>query len=292
MNKKKKIMASVIMILALGLLVIFALGQKQEQPASGFAAHRVVAHAMGGIGGHTYTNAFEAFIANYEQGTRVFETDLLLSTDNQLIARHEWTANMSKLLGQTEVLSSDKVGAPLSHDEFMNSPIMNIYSPLDLEKILDLMQHYTDAYIVTDTKEFDSGLIMEQFEMLTEAARTRDSALLERIVPQIYSRAMLDELNNIYMFPTVIYTLYNSKDTDAEVLEFVQNNKVDITMPASRASRDFVQKLKKAGARVYVHTVNEEDQIVKLSRMGVDGFYTDFVAENDLNRIKGLRSSL
>lgn len=60
-------------------------------------------------------------------------------------------------------------------------------------------------------------------------------------------------------------------------------------MPVSRATKSFVKKLKKAGARVYVHTVNEEDEIRELSRMGVDGFYTDFVSEDDLNTIRGLR---
>ncbi|MFD1903721.1 hypothetical protein ACFSQ7_05735 [Paenibacillus rhizoplanae] len=36
------------------------------------------------------------FIANYEQGTRIFEADLLLTSDEQLVARHEWTTGMSK----------------------------------------------------------------------------------------------------------------------------------------------------------------------------------------------------
>lgn len=38
-----------------------------------------------------------------------------------------------------------------------------------------------------------------------------------------------------------------------------------------------------------MHTVNDEKEIVKLSRLGVDGFYTDFIAENDLKQIRGLR---
>ncbi|MOA67472.1 cytoplasmic glycerophosphodiester phosphodiesterase [compost metagenome] len=60
-------------------------------------------------------------------------------------------------------------------------------------------------------------------------------------------------------------------------------------MPVSRATKSFVKKLKKAGARVYVHPVNEEDEIRELARMGVDGFYTDFVPEEDLINITGLR---
>ncbi|MNW05100.1 cytoplasmic glycerophosphodiester phosphodiesterase [compost metagenome] len=59
-------------------------------------------------------------------------------------------------------------------------------------------------------------------------------------------------------------------------------------MSNDRATRSFVQKLKRAGARVYVHTINDEKEIVQLSRLGVDGFYTDFVSEDDMDRLRGL----
>lgn len=93
----------------------------------------------------------------------------------------------------------------------------------------------------------------------------------------------------MYAFPEIIYTLYQTEDSDEVVIEFVKQTGVDITMPTTRATKSFVRNLKKAGARVYVHTVNDEQEIVELSRLGVNGFYTDFVPENDLNRIKGLR---
>ncbi|MBW4081578.1 glycerophosphodiester phosphodiesterase [Paenibacillus sp. S150] len=277
------------MIGALALLLVIALGEEDKEPATGFASHRIVAHAMGGINGYTYTNSLEAFVANYEQGSRVFEADLLLTTDDRLVARHEWTINMSKLLGQQTVLPAAKQGTVLEYAQFMDSPILDIYSPLDIEKILDLMQAYPDAYLVTDTKETEAGLVTEQFKLITEAAERRDPALLERVVPQIYSRDMLDVVNKVHVFPEILYTLYQSQDSDEQVIDFVQESGVDITMPAARATKSFVQKLKKAGARVYVHTINDEDEIVKLSRMGVDGFYTDFVSEVDLSSFRRLR---
>lgn len=286
---KKKIIATVVMIVALIMILVITLNKEEEQPASGFEAHKVVAHAMGGINGYTYTNAWEAFVANYERGTRVFEVDFLLSKDDQLVARHEWTSNMSKLLGQLDVLPANKQGVVLDYKEFMDSPILNIYSPIDIEKLLDLMQHYPDAYIVTDTKEIKPELINKQFTLLVEAAQRRDPAILDRIVPQIYNQSMLDEINKVYSFPEALYTLYQSKDTDEQVIEFVNKTGVDITMPVGRATKSFVKKLKKAGARVYVHTVNEEDEIRELARMGVDGFYTDFVPEEDLINISGVR---
>ncbi|UQZ37458.1 glycerophosphodiester phosphodiesterase [Paenibacillus sp. PK3_47] len=284
---KKKLTAFVIMILGLSLLFLITLGE-EEEPANGFAAHRVVAHAMGGINGYTYTNALDAFVANYEQGTRVFETDLLLTTDQELVARHEWTGNMSRLLGQLEVLPAAKQGTVLSYAEFMDSPILGIYSPLDMDRILDLMVAYPDAYIVTDTKELEPELVTRQFEIIVQAAERRDPSLLERIVPQIYSRDMLDMVNKVHVFPEVIYTLYQSQDSDEAVIEFAKETGVDITMPAARAEKGFVKKLKEAGARIYVHTLNDEKEIMKLARLGVDGFYTDFVSEDDIGSIRGM----
>ncbi|MEK3760698.1 phosphatidylinositol-specific phospholipase C/glycerophosphodiester phosphodiesterase family protein [Paenibacillus sp. FSL P4-0338] len=287
--KRTKLMASMIIIGAVALLLVLTLGGKEKEPATGFAAHRVIAHAMGGINDKAYTNTKDAFIANYEQGTRIFEADLLLTSDEQLVARHEWTTGMSKKLGQEEVLPPDKQGEVLTHDEVMNSPVLELYSPLDIEKIVNLMELYPDTYIVTDTKELEPEQVTKQFELIVEAARKKDPALLERIVPQIYSREMLEVVKQVYAFPEIIFTLYQTEDSDEVIIEFVKQTGVDITMPTTRATKSFVRNLKKAGARVYVHTVNDEQEIVELSRIGVYGFYTDFVPENDLNRIKGLR---
>ncbi|OKP95063.1 glycerophosphodiester phosphodiesterase family protein [Paenibacillus sp. P46E] len=96
--KKTKGIAAAVMIFALISMIVITPGDLGKEPATGFASHRIVAHTMGGINGHTYTNTVEAFAANYEQGSRVFEADLLLTADDQLVARHEWTNNMSKLL--------------------------------------------------------------------------------------------------------------------------------------------------------------------------------------------------
>lgn len=285
---RKKLIAYAIMLGAVALLLVLTLTEKKEEPATGFAAHKIVAHAMGGIHDYTYTNSLDAFVANYEQGTRVFEADLLLTTDEKLVARHEWTANMSKLLGQQTVLPAAKQGTVLNYEEVMSSPILEIYSPLDIEKIINLMMIYPDAYIVTDTKELEPELVTKQFQLIVEAAEKRDPALLDRIVPQIYSREMLDVVNRVHVFPEMIFTLYQTYDSDEAVIDFAKQTGVDITMPAARATKSFVRKLRNAGARVYVHTVNDEKEITELSRMGVDGFYTDFVSETDLELMKGV----
>lgn len=86
---------------------LFAYESESEEQRDGFTAYRLIAHAMGSIRDQPYTNAYEAMIANYEKGTRVFEIDFMLTSDRKAVARHEWTANMSKMLGQDQELPEE-----------------------------------------------------------------------------------------------------------------------------------------------------------------------------------------
>ncbi|MDQ0196801.1 glycerophosphodiester phosphodiesterase family protein [Paenibacillus wynnii] len=95
---EKRLIPSIIIAASLVVLLMISLGNQEEVSGTDFPEYRIVAHAMGGINELPYTNTFEAFIANYEQGTRLFETDLLLTGDGKLVARHEWTTHMSEML--------------------------------------------------------------------------------------------------------------------------------------------------------------------------------------------------
>lgn len=53
--------------------------------------YRLIAHGLGEISSVSVTNSHEAFITNYNKGHRVFEADLILTQDGQLVARHDWS---------------------------------------------------------------------------------------------------------------------------------------------------------------------------------------------------------
>lgn len=72
---KKKIIATVVMIVALIMILVITLNKEEEQPASGFEAHRIVAHAMGELTAIRIPMLGRVTVANYERGTRVFEVD-------------------------------------------------------------------------------------------------------------------------------------------------------------------------------------------------------------------------
>ena len=55
-----------------------------------YERYNVIAHAFGGIDSYDYTNSYEALVANYNLGTRVFEIDIATTSNGDLVLLHEW----------------------------------------------------------------------------------------------------------------------------------------------------------------------------------------------------------
>lgn len=290
---KNKLLYNLLLILGISLLALSWLPESPKAEKQGFKAHRMVAHAMGGIEGLTYTNSYDAFVANYEKGFRVFEVDLLLSSDGKLVARHEWGEGFTQQLGEQDKLAADRQGAVLTHAEFKAAKIQDIYEPLDWIDVLELMEQYPDAYIVTDTKQSTSEEIQRIFKQIVDEAKSKNPELLERIVPQIYNRAMWEPVERIYPFDSVIFTLYQTHETDEEVVAFAEEKELAaITMSDTRANAGLIQELNRIGVSSYIHTINDPETIAKFKKMGAYGFYTDFLTEADLAKNTGLLSLL
>ncbi|AZK45984.1 phosphatidylinositol-specific phospholipase C/glycerophosphodiester phosphodiesterase family protein [Paenibacillus lentus] len=281
---RQKQLFSLLVVCAIGIMLIAIPSRPSEQPFTGFREHRIIAHAMGGIEDMTYTNTKEAFMVNYEKGTRVFEVDLLLSEDDELIARHEWGEFFTNMLRQHNELGEDRYGAVWTAAEFKQAKVDGQYEPLLWEDIVELLVKYPDIYIVTDTKQIDPEEIDRIFAKIVDSAKGRDPKLLERIVPQIYNQPMLKQIKQYYPFDSIIYTLYQSQDSDREVLYFARNNGIAaVTMSESRVNEKLVKSLKRAGIPTYVHTINDKKLVSKYMKKGVYGFYSDFLAGNEVD---------
>lgn len=235
----------------------------------------LIAHAMGAIEGKTYTNSYEAFISNYEKGIRVFEVDLIFTNDNHLVARHDWSDSLLKSFQQ-----NDDLKGIMNVEDFSNEQIHGKFQSLTLEDIFILMKQYPDMYIVTDTKEVDEQKIIDQFNYIIKTAKQIDIEILRRVMPQIYTPEMFEIINNLYKWENVIYTLYQSYQTQDEVVEFLEEENITtVVMTAETASQEFIDKLLEKNKYIYVHTINDKETARKYIDMGVWGVYTDSLAE-------------
>ena len=101
-----------------------------------------IAHAGGQVDANVYTNSLNALDYNYSLGVKYFELDIHKTSDNMLVAVHDW---------DEWALKSNWTGAiPPSHSSFMANKILNNYRPLDIEIINNWFSEHKDAYLMTD----------------------------------------------------------------------------------------------------------------------------------------------
>lgn len=234
-----------------------------------------VAHAFGGIDDNSYTNSKDALLYNYDLGHRTFEVDFSITSDNKLVCVHDW-AYASIIQGRDE----EKV---LSKEEFENGMIHEKYKPISLEELLVFMSEHEDVWIVTDSKEIEPDLISMEFNYIVDTARSLGiEKVLERIAVQIYNPEMYQIVCEIYEFPSIVFTLYKYWDGNAEtfpdICRFCVYNDIPIiTTWYFFATPEVMKIAKEYGIEVYVHTVNDMETVAELKRIGVKGFYTDFL---------------
>lgn len=260
--------------------------QNKKTQTNEWLQSSLVAHAGGAIREKNYisfyTNSLEALKQNYSLGHRVFELDFYLTSDGKLAAVHDWTQ------------FGNKDGIALSSEEwkqfktFGSPETEGRYNTMTIDDVLDQMVINKDMYLVTDTKsmEIPEEEMMKQFQEIYRAAISRDSELLNRIIPQIYSRDMYDKISTIFEYPNVIYTLYASGDTEEEVLDFVTNHKnikaITISTGDGRFNEDFFSRLHAFDKKVFTHTIHTYDELTRFKTVGVDGFYTGLLTPKDI----------
>ncbi|MFD2823286.1 sulfatase-like hydrolase/transferase [Lacinutrix iliipiscaria] len=224
--------------------------------------NRFIAHAAGEIDGLTYTNSLEALDLNYAKGFRLFELDIIKTSDDKFVAAHDWRKwNRDNGFKKT---------TPVTHETFMATKIKDRFTPLSMQEINDWFAHHQDAILITDKvnspKAFaelfvdKNRLIMELFSVKA-VKEARENGVKFLAAPKVF-RGM------------------NSH----QKLKFISENKIDY-MSVSRKSinnnnKAFYKKLKSLGVKLYAYHVNfenwKDEKYVFLNEMDfIYGFYAD-----------------
>ena len=199
-----------------------------------------------------------------------------MTNDNVMVARHDWN---DYLYMQLEQEPKNENYEPLSEEEFKSMKINNKYTPITFEEILNIMLDKKDMYIVLDTKSTEVEEIINQYTWIIEKVKSINPKLLNRIIPQIYNREMLDIININHTFKNVFYTLYLDYVSNENIVEFVKNNESVIAIIVSelRYDTELIDRLNETGVSSYVHTINDMEIGNKYFNEGVSGLYTDFL---------------
>jgi hypothetical protein len=222
--------------------------------------NRYIAHGGGEINGVKSTNSKEALDLNYKKGFRLFELDIIETSDGKMVAAHDW-----KMWSR---FTDYKGSLPPSLAEFKKHKIYGDYHTLDLEGINKWFAAHPDAILVTDKINDPitfagsfvdkDRLIMELFSPMAIEEATKNG-IQAMISQQPLMRIVGDKMN---------YLLIND-------IKYVALSRRII---ASKTK--LMLKLKENGIKVYVYNVNfdpgKDEKYVQENEIGlVYGMYAD-----------------
>lgn len=236
--------------------------------------HQAIAHALGRIDGSDYTNCLEAFEQNYAKGFRVFEVDMALSTDDQLVFLHDWNTFWGLTIGK------GVLGGATSFSRYDAQLIKGKYTTLSATELLTLLKTHPDMYLVTDTKTIEPELFKLQMRLLVETATAIEPSIIDRLIIQVYNEETASALEEVYPFKNVIYTLYTSPDRyDAQKVKetLLKHNYRVLTMPTSLINERLLKVAKECDVKIFTHTINTTQEVVEQKAKGIFGFYTDWL---------------
>ena len=232
----------------------------------------LIAHAFGGKDTKTYTNALESFEHNYQLGYRVFEVDFDITTDNVTICSHDegyWR----------NITNNEDTDAVYDYKTFKSTPLFTDYTPMDYMDVVNLLDEYPDIVIITDTKYTDEVKVYLQFSQIVDYAKQVNPEVLDRIVPQIYNKAMLTYVENIYDFKSIIFTLYKISWEAEDIAKFCKKSGIGYITLFGNLVEDnpsCLELWKAMNIKVAVHTINDTDEAKMFLDQGVDMIYCGF----------------
>jgi glycerophosphoryl diester phosphodiesterase len=233
-------------------------------PASVANEFGLIAHALGGIDGATYTNSREAWEQSCAAGYRLIEVDLRRTSDGRAVCFHERMPPHIDLPGPVE---------ELTREEFLAARYRGGYTPLDLDGLIAAHAAEPDRYLVLDT----AGRNQHLLPLVVERYRHLAPEALQRTIPEVYSREDLDYVAGLGAWPTIILTLYLCEYDDDAVVEAARHPAVGmVAMFGKRFDAALKDRLHALGRGVYVHTINDPQEAAGYLARGV-GVYTDFV---------------
>lgn len=230
-------------------------------------ADKLIAHAGGAIDGVMYTNTLEALNESYKKGFRIFELDLIQTSDGHFVASHDWNT-WREQSGFNGVLPPNLI-------EFKKYKILGKYTSLDMDDINRWFDYHKDAILVTDKvnapKVFSTRFIDNK-----------------RLIMELFTWDAVEEAldNNIQAMPTWGIVEQIKGDKTKYLLE--KNIKHVAASRNILSDRYFeLHEMKKSGIKVYAFHVNHKkgyDEAYMLCHE-FDYFYGMYADNWDFRRV-------
>lgn len=168
----------------------------------------IICHALGELDGIRFTECKEAFLYHYSKGSRIFEVDFCLTRDGIPVILHDWeTFNYGKMSGKR----TNKQNKSMNETEFAQVKILGKYTPLTLDRFIQIVNDYNDAWFIISVKsinqQYDENTVGIIFHELFTKSDAVNSDIKKRYILHAYSMDFLHKTMEKYQFTSVIYRI-------------------------------------------------------------------------------------
>ncbi len=218
---------------------------------------RYIAHAGGIIDGFTYTNSMEALDLSYSKGFRLFELDILKSSDGEYVAAHDWE-HWSEITGYTG-------NTPVDKQTFLSYKMFDKYTPLDITAINDWFFAHKDAVLITD-KINEPSLFSQKF------------IDPQRLMMELFDLSAVKEgINKIKSAMPSQNIIAHYQKKDVKKLHNIGVKNIAVSREFIRDHKELLMEFKKNNIKVYAYNINFQD--------GID---EDYVSRYEMDYIYGI----
>jgi glycerophosphoryl diester phosphodiesterase len=200
-------------------------------------------------------NSLLTFKAGIDKGFRLFEVDLAVTTDNQLICYHE---------------SRDGELDHLSFGQYLNLMAKQGREPCEFKDLVAVAKENTNVRFILDVRnKFDQAYELARAEIV-------DPALGKSFVPQVYFYDQLTKFREQPFFSGEIYTSYRSHLTTETLFDAARRFRV----PVVTLTWERVQALRKLPPDLIVltHSIDNAFEGAQARRLGIRGIYTSYLS--------------
>lgn len=232
---------------------------------------RVIAHR--GFSGLAPENTMSAFRKAIEIGADMFELDVLLSRDGEVVVIHDETldrtSNAKGNVADRSLAELKKLDAgKWFSSEFEGEPIPTLEEVLKLAKGQILINVEIKTEAVTDEPR---GGIAEKVLALVRAHDMHDQVVISSFDPRALAqtRQLDPDIHTASLFDREL----QKGMRPSEVMEEVGSNGFNLSQEIVDAS--IVTECHELGRPVAVYTVNEVERMKEMLDLGVDALFTD-----------------
>lgn len=213
---------------------------------------KMIAHAGGSIDGNIYTNSLDALNASLSRGYKYIEFDLLPLFDRKpgFFAAHDYEKFKAFV---KDVPKFDR-------DTIKTLKILDKYSPLTDEMILDFFEKHPDMWLVID-KVYNFELLYDRFQNIKD-----------RMIVEVKNNTQFEEAKK-YGFKHLAYTLRKAKDIPLVLANNYES--VVVSLQFLRKHKKTLQNMRlKRGIKVMVYTLKDKEDVWEYGNF-VDMIYYD-----------------